>query len=90
MVTDLNNTGNRKRIYTKQKNTTSETGNIVLSEKGTHKTMRRYSGNDTLCLPPKYTSTNSTLQSPKKHTHIILTILNYLNFLRTMTPWYKM
>ena len=28
--------------------------------------MRRYSDNDSLYLPPKYTSKNSTLQSPKK------------------------
>ena len=37
MVTDLNNTGKRKRIYTKHKLTTSETDNILLSEKGTQK-----------------------------------------------------
>ena len=33
MVTDLINTGKRKRIYTKHKITTSETDNILLSEK---------------------------------------------------------
>ena len=33
IVTDLNNTGNRKRIYTKQKITTSENDHILLSEK---------------------------------------------------------
>ena len=33
MVTDLNNTGKRKRIYTEHKSTTSETDNILLSEK---------------------------------------------------------
>ena len=33
MITDLNNTGKRKRIYTKHKITTSETDNILLSEK---------------------------------------------------------
>ena len=27
--------------------------------------MRRYSGSDSPCLPPKNTSKNSTLQSPK-------------------------
>ena len=66
MVTDLNNTGKRKRIYTKHKITTSETDNILLSEKGTNQKMRRYSDSDPLYLPPKYTSKNSTLQSPTK------------------------
>ena len=66
IVTDLNNHGKRKRIYTKHKITTSETDNILLSEKGTHKKMRRYSDSDSPCLPPKYKSKNSTLQSPKK------------------------
>ena len=66
MVTDLNNTGKRKRIYTKHKITTSETDHILLPEKRTHKKMRRYSDNDSSCLPPKYTSKNSTIQSPKK------------------------
>ena len=36
MVTDLNNTGKRKRICSKHKITTSENDNILLSEKGTH------------------------------------------------------
>ena len=66
MVTDLNNTGKRKRIYTKHKNTTSETGHFLLPEKRTHTKTRRYSNNDSPYLPPKYTSKNSTLQSPKK------------------------
>ena len=66
MFTDLNNTGKRKRIYTKHKITTSETDNILLSDKGTQKKMRRYSNSDSPCLAPKYTSKNSTLQSPKK------------------------
>ena len=66
MVTALNNTGKRKRIYTKHKITTSETDNILLSEKETHKKMRRYSDSDSPYLPPYYTSKNSTLQSPKK------------------------
>ena len=66
MVTDLNNTGKRKRLNTKHKNTTSENDNILLSEKGTHNKMRRYSDSDSLYLPPKYTSKDSTLQSPKK------------------------
>ena len=72
MVTYLNNTlhinifRKRKRIYTKHKITTSENDHILLTEKGTHKTMRRYPDNDSPYLPPKYTSKNSTLQSPKK------------------------
>ena len=66
MVTDLNNTGKRKRIYTKHKITTSETDSILLSEIGTHKKMRRFSYSDSPYLPSKYTSKNSTLQSPKK------------------------
>ena len=65
-ITDLNNTGKRKRIYTKHKITTNETDNILLSEKGTHNQMRRYSDSDSPSLSPKYTSKNSTLQSPKK------------------------
>ena len=65
-ITDLNNTGKRKRIYTKHKITTIETDNILLSEKGTHNQMRRYSDSDSLSLSPKYTSKNSTLLSPKK------------------------
>ena len=66
MVTDLNNTGKRKRIYTKHKFTTSENDNILLSEKGSQKKTRRYSDSDSPYLPPKYTSKNSTLQSPKR------------------------
>ena len=66
MVTDLNFTGKRKRIYTKHNITTSETDNILLSEKRAHKKMRRYFNSDSPYLPPKYTSKNSTLQSPKK------------------------
>ena len=65
MVKDLNNTGKRKRIYTKHK-ITNETDNILLSEKGTQKKMRRFSNSDSPYLPPYYTSKDSTLQSPKK------------------------
>ena len=65
MVTDLNKTGKRKRIYTKNKITTSENDNILLSDKETQKKMRRYSDSDFPYLPPNYTSKNSTLQSPK-------------------------
>ena len=68
MFTDLNSTGKRKRIYTKHKITTSETDNIMLSEKGIQKKLRRYSDSDSPYLPPKYISKNSTLQSPK-NTH---------------------
>ena len=66
MVTDLNNTGKRKRIHTKHKITTSENDNILLSDKETQKKTRRYSDSDTPYLPLKYTSKNSTLQSPKR------------------------
>ena len=66
MVTGLNVTGKRKRMYTKHKITTSENYHILLSEKETHNKMRRYSDSDSLYLPLKYTSKNSTLQSPKK------------------------
>ena len=66
MVTDSNNTGKRKRLYTKHKIITSENDHILLSEKETHNPMKRYSDNDSPSLPPKYTSKNSTFQSPKK------------------------
>ena len=62
MVTDSNNTGKGIWINTKHKLTTSESDNILLSEKGTHKKMRRYSDSDSPSLPPKYTSKNSTLR----------------------------
>ena len=65
MATDLNNTGKRKRIYSKHKITTSENDNILLSEKGTHDKLRRYSDSDSFYLPPKYSSKMSTLQSPE-------------------------
>ena len=77
MVTDLNNTGKRKRIYTKHKINTSENDHILLSEKETQNQIRRYSDNDSPYLPPKYTSNNSTSQSPKK-THP-----NNINHIRT-------
>ena len=69
MVTDLKNTGKREQTYTKQNIPTSETDDILLSEKGTHKKKRRYSESDSPYLPPKYTSKNSTLHSPKT-THL--------------------
>ena len=72
MITDLNNTGKRKWIYTKHKTTTSETDNILFFEKGTHNEMRRYSDSDSPYLPPKYSSKKSNLQSPKTiHPHNI-------------------
>ena len=77
MVTDLNNTGKRKRIYTKHKITTSENDHNLLSEKETQNQMRRYSDNNSLFLPPKYTSENSTFQSPKK------TLPNNINDIET-------
>ena len=48
MITDLNNTGKRKRIYTKHKITTSENDKILLPEKELHKKLRRYSDNDNI------------------------------------------
>ena len=45
MVTDLNNTGKRKRISTKHKITTSEHDHIWLSEK-TPNQIKRHSDND--------------------------------------------
>ena len=66
MVTDLNNTGKRKRIYTEHKITTSESDHILLSEKETQNQIRRYSDNDSPYLLSKYTSKSSTFQSPKK------------------------
>ena len=42
MVTDLNNTGRRKRVYTKHKITTSENDNILFPEKELNN-KRRYS-----------------------------------------------
>ena len=80
MVTDLNNTGKRKRIYTKHKITTSETDHLMLSEKGTHKKMRRYPDSDSPYLPPQYTCKNSTLQPPKKTHPSIINDINYLKF----------
>ena len=65
MVTDLNNTGKRKRIYTKHKITTSENDNILLPEKELNN-KRRHSDTDSPYLPPKYSSKNSTFQSPQK------------------------
>ena len=64
MVTDLNNTGKRKRIYTKHKITTSENDNILLPEKELNN-KRRYFDTDSPYLPPKYSSKSSTFQSPQ-------------------------
>ena len=66
MITDLNNTGKRKRIYTKHKITTSENDIILLPEKELPNKLRRYSDNDSNYLPPKYSSKKSTFQSPQK------------------------
>ena len=66
MITDLNNTGKRKRIYTKHKITTSESDNILLPEKELHNKLRRYSDNDFPYLPPKYSSKYSSFQSLQK------------------------
>ena len=55
----------RKRIYTKHKITTSENDNILLPEKELNN-KRRHSDTDSPYLPPKYSSKNSTFQSPQK------------------------
>ena len=86
MVTDLNNTGKRKRIYTKHKITTSENDHILLFEKETHSQVRRYSDKDSLYLPPKYTSKILTFQSQKRHTQTTLMILKHLKIPKIMTP----
>ena len=85
MVTDLNNTGKCKRIYTKHKITTSETDNILLSEKGTHKKMRRYSGSDLIYLL-NIQAKIQPFNHQKRLNQTILMILNHLKFPRTMTP----
>ena len=82
MVTDLNNTGKRKRKYTKHKITTSENDNILLPEKGTQNKMRRYSDSDSPYLPPKYTSKTQHFNHQKRHIQSIILILIH----RTMTP----
>ena len=61
MVTDLNDTGKRNRLYTKHKITTSENDNILLFDKETQKKIRKYSDSDSPYLPPINTSKNSTL-----------------------------
>ena len=66
MITDLNNTGKRERIYTKHKITTSENDNILLPEKELHNKLRRYSDNDSPYSPPKHSSKNSIFQSPQE------------------------
>ena len=86
MITDLNNTGKRKRIYTKRKITTSEIDNILLPEKELHNKLRRYSGNDPriylLNIPVRIQHFNHR----KRHTQLMSTIL----ILRTMTQYYQM
>ena len=77
MITDSYNTEKRKRILTKHKITTSENDNILLPEEELHNKLRRYSDNDSPYLPPKYSSKNSTFQSPQK-THP--TNVNDINF----------
>ena len=86
MVTDFNNTGKCRRIYTKHKITTSENDNILFSDKKTQKKLRRYSDSDSPYLPPRYTRKNSPFNHQKGHNPAILKILVHLKFLRTMTP----
>ena len=89
MVTDSNNTGKRKRIYTKHKITTSENDNILLSDKETQKKMRRYSDSDSPYLPPKYTSKNSTLQLPKRTHYNNTNDINSPKISQDYDPKYK-
>ena len=86
MATDVNNTGKPKRIYTKHKITTSEFDNILLSEKGTHKKMRRYSVSDSLIYLLNIQARIQPFNHQKRHTQTILMLLNYNKFPRTMTP----
>ena len=86
MVTDLNNTGKRKRIDSKHKITTSEIDNMLLSEIGTHNILRRYPKSDSPYLPPKYTSKMSTLQSSEKTTRTKIMILKRLKLPMIMMP----
>ena len=70
MVTDLNNTGKRKRIYTKHKITTSENDNILLPEK--EKTINE----DTLILTPLIYLLNIPVRTQhfnhrKRHTQLM-------------------
>ena len=71
VVTDLNNTGKRKRIYTKHKITTSENDHILLLEKETHNQKK-----DTPIMIPliyllnmqvKIQPFNHQKDTPKKH-----------------------
>ena len=86
MITDLNNTGKRKRIYTKHKITTSENDNILLPEKELHNKLRRYSDKTPriylLNVPVRFQHFNHR----KRHTQLLSTILT----LRTMTQYYQM
>ena len=52
-------------IYLKQKNRICENDKILLPEKELNN-KRRYSDNDSPYLPPKFSSKNSTFQSPQK------------------------
>ena len=83
MVTDLNNTGKRKRLYTQHKITTSENDNILLPEKGTQNKMRRYSDSDSPYLPQKNIQVKIQRSNrQKRHTQTIILILIH----RNMTP----
>ena len=86
MVTDLKNTGKRKRIYTKHKITTSETDNILLSDKK-HK---RKKEDTPIVIPLIYLLNIQARIRPfnhkKGHTQVKLTILVHLKFLRNMIP----
>ena len=84
MVTDLNNTGKRKRIYTKHKITTIENDHNLVSEKETQS--NKNSNDDSLYLPPKYTSKIPLFNHQKRHTQTTLMILKHLKIPKIMTP----
>ena len=90
MVTDLNNTGKRKRIYTKHKITTSENDHILLSEKETPSQKE-----DTLIMTPVIYLLNIQVKiqpsnRKKIHTQTTLMIIKHLKIPKIMTPLSKM
>ena len=86
MVTDLNNTGKRKRIYTKHKITTSENDHILLSEKETPNQIRRYSDIDSPFYLLNIYVKIQPFNHQKRHTQTTLMILKQLQIPKIMTP----
>ena len=86
MITDLNNTGKRKRIYTKHKITTSENNHILLSERETQNQKK-----DTPIMTPLIHLLNIQVKTQpinhqKRHTQTILMILKLHKIPRILTP----